>query len=384
MGPRHGVSEMRGMKKNSAQVQRTNQDLNGAPNDSCTARLETMRPHLAQIRKILTSFALFATLAGVVSLPMAAGASTLRASRTSRASLAAYPHYFPEIGGTLNLRVRVSHESSCSLSSQPFVDAINVAQPCRKFRGPQLFTIAPNLSNTPLVFEVVLLARSGHGSITKAITITQAALPLAVDHYSAVPSWGMYGNTGSDGIGDCSLATVGELLQAFDALNGQNAGPLPDQPFIDTYNLLHGNSTTPGLSVSLVLNYWQSTGIDGNVITSSTQLDPSPGTAMPSQWTIESAVAQYGAVYATFTIPSADAAIAYPDTNVMWTTNEAPAGSPVYGYHAAAIVGYDTNGPYIATWGYVQQVSWAWWNVWGGYSYGVVSNPSWIPNPLSQ
>ena len=178
------------------------------------------------------------------------------------------------------------------------------------------------------------------------------SLPQSVDYVAGITSFGLYQNMGAEAIGDCTLATVADMMQTWTL-----SAPLPAHPFVNAYLTLTGANSEEGLSAATVLNYWRSTGIDGYRITSW-----SPVKDYPSRKKVEEALLN-GALFATVRMPNADWELAGQHTT--WSTYEAPAGVPVASIHALAMVGYNSIGPIFVTWGARYQATWSWWAIWG-------------------
>jgi hypothetical protein len=178
-----------------------------------------------------------------------------------------------------------------------------------------------------------------------------ASPPRSVDYVAGITSFGLYRNLGAQAIGDCTLATVADMIQTWTL-----SAPLPAPPFIDAYLKLTDANPEAGVSVATVLNYWRTTGIDGYRITGWSRV-----TGYTSRNRVEEAMGN-GALFATVDMPNADWELAGQHTT--WSTNEAPAGVPVASVHALAMVGYDSTGPIFVTWGARYQATWSWWATW--------------------
>lgn len=212
-----------------------------------------------------------------------------------------------------------------------------------------------------------LLAAATLISVPAAGASTGRRLPIAVDLYSRVPSYGTYGNADFPAVGDCTLAAVADLLQTW-----SHSGPLRSEPFIAVYYRLDGGSQTAGLTIGRVLNFWQHRGIDGYRIRSWRDLG-----SISSRVGIERAVTRYGALFVDIIIPSS-----LPLTG-EWSLANSPPSTSAVAFHAAALVGYNRTGPVLVTWGRVQQVTWGWWRTWGVDVAAVErSSQGWTPHTV--
>lgn len=285
------------------------------------------------------------------------------------ASVKASTVSIPATGGTVSFKIKVRGAQWCGFSSVPSFARWNGRVNCGSRTLTRTVNIPANTSLSPRKIRFSTQVRDSNlHDVWRRITVTEKAAPTSVDLYSAVSSYALYGNGGLQAIGDCTLATVADLLQTWGA-----TAPLVQGPFLTTYTTLVGGPGGPnvGIAVPKVLNYWQSTGIDGYRISTWRTIQN-----YRTQANIEDAVEKFGALYVTINVPSADAA-----ATSEWSTVEAPAHSAIYGPHAVALVGYDASGPYVATWGTVQHVTWAWWFVWGTGAYGIGhSDKAWTPD----
>jgi hypothetical protein len=116
-----------------------------------------------------------------------------------------------------------------------------------------------------------------------------------------------------------------------------------------------------GLANSQLFEQWSGSGIVGTAIGS--QMADLPTT---NQGLIENAIWQFGGVYASVNLPSADTSI---PANAEW--NLANSSGPTSG-HAVAVVGYDRTDLFIVTWGRIQAVSWQWWSQFATTTYAVL------------
>ncbi len=279
-------------------------------------------------------------------------------------------------GGVVYVRIDIQGASSCSVAIDPPVQIRPHGLACRDLENSYRATIGLNPKLHDRRFALTLIARGSARQIVRRLVIVQSRAPDVIDNYANVSTYGTYGNGANDAVGDCTLATAADILQTWDAMRGMANGPLATQPFLDAYHSLVGGPGGPdiGLTARQVLNYWQHTGIDNNMIASWHAISAYRNPAL-----IEAALARNGALYASVALPSTDT-----DFLPLWSMAEAPYGTPVAGGHALAIVGYDARGPYFATWGGVQHATWQWWKTWGSGAYVVKpATTAWTPNVVN-
>lgn len=318
------------------------------------------------------------TATGILALAclntVASASTTVPVARVElRAVIAASHAPVPAAGGQILVHIKVLGAQSCRVQVLPPIHISPRQGECHGLENTYRATVGLNPQLRQRQFVLSVIAEGPHGQITRRLVIHQLRAPNRVDNFTRVNAYGIYGNGQSDAVGDCTLATAADLLQTWDAKSGLANGPLATQPFLDAYHTLVGGPGGPniGLTAREVLNYWQHTGIDNNLISSWHLI-----TAYRNPALIEAALAHSGALYASVALPNTD-------TNFLplWTMANSPYGTPVAGGHALAIVGYDARGPYFATWGGVQHATWQWWRTWGTGAYVVRpgSHP-WTPN----
>lgn len=211
-----------------------------------------------------------------------------------------------------------------------------------------------------LALVVALVPALAGAPSAGAATSRPVAPPPAVETFAAVPAWGTYGNTV---IADCSVAAVGDIIQTW-----EGSGPVGWPQLIHLYRWAVGGIAheSDGATPGRVLAYWKRHRVDGYQLASWAEIPN-----YRARLAIERAVALDGAVYAVVTVPALDAENFSVGVMTPWTLAGVPKGSPPYGPHAAALVGYDATGPYLVTWGTVVHVTWAWWETWATAAYTV-------------
>ena len=181
-----------------------------------------------------------------------------------------------------------------------------------------------------------------------------ATVPASVKHWSGVQQFGMYGNATLD---DCSVAAIASLSQVWDVESGGSGNALPLAPILNAYAALGGNANR-GVLPSQAFSAWES-GIDGTKIAAVSSI-------ASDETSVEQAISQLGGIYAVVNITPNDPQHPGVPTSsaravAAWTLATRPSPSAAEA-HVVAVVGYDANFVYLATWGAIQPVTWAWWN----------------------
>jgi hypothetical protein len=186
--------------------------------------------------------------------------------------------------------------------------------------------------------------------------------PTVCDWGSKVPAWGMLKN---DVTGDCTCASAGHMLMAWTSNDNTEFIPTDDQ-IISAYHDISGYDQKTGMNdngaVELdVLKYWRKHGIAGRKILAFVKLEEK------SFDHLKSAGWLFGGVYIGVSLP------VEAQNQTVWdtTTGETP-GS--WGGHAVPVVGYNSVGPVVVTWGERKQMTWAAYLAWCDEAYAVLSN----------
>ncbi|MCU1495346.1 MAG: hypothetical protein JWO62_3110 [Acidimicrobiaceae bacterium] len=172
-------------------------------------------------------------------------------------------------------------------------------------------------------------------------------------------TFGTVDNVGPGAVADCTVATVADLEQIF------THSPVPPSPapYVAAYEVLaRAEGEVPGTNAGLlpadVLRVWRTSGIAG------TRVAVVAATAV-GRARLQQALST-GPIYAVVDLPaSASSAATWIDDEGIalrsWTSTNAPAGYVGGGPHVVAVVGYNAQYVLLATWGYVQPVSWRLW-----------------------
>jgi hypothetical protein len=196
-----------------------------------------------------------------------------------------------------------------------------------------------------------------HTFARRAILLLVATgVTLGIGLATGIPKFGSYGNITTR---DCSMAAVGALAQAWNLATGRPTTPLRTTPILARYREIDGG-VDGGVLPSDAFDAWEQ-GVDGVHLSAEAELPPSDDALRTAVW-------QLGGVFAVVGLDSTDVAhVNQPTSATMtmspWTVTTTPTEpATALATHSVAVVGYDANYVYLATWGSVQPVTWAWWN----------------------
>lgn len=179
-------------------------------------------------------------------------------------------------------------------------------------------------------------------------------------------SWGMMMN---DKIGDCTCAAAGHLIMEWTDDNGALFTPTDDQ-IVAAYSAITGYDPATGKNdngavETDVLNYWRKTGVAGHTIMAYAALEPQ------NHNHIMQSVYLFGGCYIGMALPLS------AQTQTVWSVPPGGAkgkGAPgSWGGHAVPVIGYDSHGLTIITWGAIKKMTWSFWNAYCDESYAIIS-----------
>jgi len=184
--------------------------------------------------------------------------------------------------------------------------------------------------------------------------------------------WGMMDN---DKIGDCTCAAAGHLIMEWTDDNGKTVTP-SDKAIIAAYSAITGYNPATGANdngaVELnVLKYWRKKGIAGHKIMAFAALEPKNTNH------VMQGVYLFGGCYIGVSLPVS------AQTQAVWSvppggaTGDGLPGS--WGGHAVPVVGYDSDGLIVITWGATKRMTWSFWNTYCDEAYVIIS-PDFVGN----
>jgi hypothetical protein len=216
-------------------------------------------------------------------------------------------------------------------------------------------------------------AEAFHDSRTLLLAdyLQQESLPPAPAQYYyatnvGAGAWGMMGN---DKIGDCTCAAAGHLIMEWTDDNNAMVTPTDTQIIsaysaITGYNPATGKNDTGAVEVK-VLNFWRKTGIATHKIMAYAALEPG------NHNHIMQAVYLFGGCYIGLALPVS------AQTQTIWSVPPGGAngkGAPgSWGGHAVPVIGYDSQGLTIVTWGATKRMTWSFWDAYCDESYCIIS-----------
>jgi hypothetical protein len=156
---------------------------------------------------------------------------------------------------------------------------------------------------------------------------------------------GTYPMDGNDKYGDCTIAGVAHLIEAWNSVYGKALTVPGEKQVIDEFLKLNGGQADVGLSEAQVLSLWHKSGLFGDKIAAYAPVSDRDTLG------IHQAIAEYGGCYLGIQCP--ESAQEQFQNDQPWTYVP---GSPVEGH---CIVGLGYNEKYVecATWGGIAKVT---------------------------
>jgi hypothetical protein len=203
--------------------------------------------------------------------------------------------------------------------------------------------------------------------LAKYLTADLPDPPAKVDYTKNVGSWPMYKN---DTIGDCTCAAAGHMIEAWTTAAADSTIKVTDADILKAYEAISGYDPSTGRNdngaVELsVLKYWRHTGIGKHKITGFASVEPG------NHLHVKQAAQLFGGVYIGVKLPIT------AQGQSMWTV---PVGGPVgpgapgsWGGHAVNVVGYDSQGLTVITWGKPLRMTWTFWDTYCDEAYALLS-----------
>jgi hypothetical protein len=188
------------------------------------------------------------------------------------------------------------------------------------------------------------------------LTANLPAPPPAVDILSQVytnlkiasPNPGvLFPMDGNDTLGDCTCAALAHAITVYNGMVGKQK-IMAKNAIVKLYMHLTGGVDS-GCNELNVLNYWQSTGADGEKILAFIKINPKNHTH------VQQAIQLFGGVYLGFQVQAN--AITDFRAGKPWTP-----GTLTNDGHAVYAVAYDQTDVTVLTWGNTQKGTWGWWD----------------------
>lgn len=210
-----------------------------------------------------------------------------------------------------------------------------------------------------------------------------AGMPSPPAKYSVAPrskSWPMFLN---DSIGDCTVAGLAHLVQAWVAAVTGRRPHISNDVVLKFYELVSGyvpgdESTDQGANMRDVLRAWSKVGFDDHAITAFARVaapDQDKNELVDSGKLSQSLWA-FGGLYLGLNLPlSAQDQINQGEVWDVVHSERGTAGS--WGGHAVNGIGYDQGGLYVITWGRRQYMTTAFITTYVDEAWAIIS-PDWL------
>ncbi len=177
----------------------------------------------------------------------------------------------------------------------------------------------------------------------------------------------------NDKIGDCTCAAAGHMIEQWTTYAGDPFTPSDDE-ILKAYEVVGGykpgdHATDHGAHLLDVLNFWRKTGIAGHKIHAFVAVDPK------DHEEIKASVVLFGNCAVGFAMPLSTETQhhwAVPETGLKGNGARGSRGG-----HAVTIVGYDTHGLTVVTWGRLLRATWGFLDEYCDEAYAVLSH-DWI------
>jgi hypothetical protein len=162
---------------------------------------------------------------------------------------------------------------------------------------------------------------------------------------------------GNDTLGDCTIAALAHAETVYRGLVAKEV-IMPQASVVKLYMHLTGGVDS-GLNELDVLNYWQSSKVDGDKILAFAKIDPKNHTH------VQQAIQLFGGVYLGFQVQQN--CVNEFNAHKPWTP-----GPLTNDGHAVYAVSYDASGVTVLTWGNTQKGTWAWWDECVDEAYAII------------
>ena len=194
--------------------------------------------------------------------------------------------------------------------------------------------------------------------------------PASYNWATNITSWPAMGNLT---IGDCTIAAAGHLIEEWTADESGNTVIVPDSEILAAYSAVSGYvpgkpKTDIGASCLRVLKYWRKTGIGGNKIQAFTSFE------LKNAALLETAVYVFGGAYIGLAMPLSARNQTTWSVPPQGTRGRGKPGS--WGGHCVPIVGYNSLGLTVVSWGALYQMTWPFWQTYCDEQFAIIS-PQW-------
>lgn len=222
-------------------------------------------------------------------------------------------------------------------------------------------------------------------SIAKTFLDSLPTPPTECDYTSGIIDWGMMLNgPGSSlapqGLGDCTEAAKGHLLQAWTAKGGKEV-TLPDSVILGAYEsecgYVNGDpSTDQGGDILTVLNDWQANGLGGYKITAHAEVNL-------TQMRVQQGLYVFGGLDFGIQLPLTAQDQVGSRWSIVGDGKGGPSAPGSWGGHSVAAVAYMPTGLLFVTWGALQWADWDWVMLYADEAWAAISPNFTSPAPIA-
>lgn len=199
------------------------------------------------------------------------------------------------------------------------------------------------------------------------VTAELADPPAKVDYAKGVAEWPMYKN---DQLGDCTCAAAGHMIEAWTHSAQGTTLEVSDADVVKAYESVSGYDPATGRNddgaVELdVLKFWRHTGVGKHKIVGFVAVESG------NHLHIKQAIELFGGAYIGVALPVT------AQGQEIWTVppggTRGPGAPGSWGGHAVNVVGYDSQGLTVITWGKPLRMTWTFWDTYCDEAYALLS-----------
>lgn len=206
--------------------------------------------------------------------------------------------------------------------------------------------------------------------MAKYLPAALPAPPVSVDWSGGVSSWGMMDN---DRLGDCTCAGRAHAVQVFTLAATGTMRTIPDDEvqaeYVRDCGYVIGDPSTDIGGVEIdVLNAWRQLGIGVGGVE---KLQAYAAVNVTNHTEVMQGVQLFGGLYIGVSLPITAQGQTTWDVVDPNLQDESSPGS--WGGHCVFVLGYNSTGPRVITWGQIMQMTWAFWTAYCDESYALLS-----------
>ena len=212
-----------------------------------------------------------------------------------------------------------------------------------------------------------LPVRTDTRTLLLARYVDSTKLPKPPATYEAtkhVAEWPMYAN---DRLGDCTCAAAGHMIEAWTGDATGHDTEISERSVVSAFEAVKQVDPLTGEEGAVeldVLNYWRKHGIGRHKIGAFAKV------ATYDHTLVKTGAYVFGGLYIGLSLPKTAQGQEIWDWTHSLSGNAKP-GS--WGGHAVDVVGYDTKGLTVITWGRPQKMTWSFWDRYCDEAYCIIS-----------